>query len=331
MPSASWEPDFNPYAAPQADLGRDEPTDFHKIVSTRVSYAEYWRLSEGPLSFFIYALLKTLRVPFLFPTAVPYPRAIDRVPTDQIPAHVLERWRGPLDEGEALGLRLVLCYTIPAIGAAKEILAAVLRSDDGLRVVGLVYTRVEAMTVVREKVILSAGTELDDGRRAITRNDRAYLNMPPSYVVQVVRDRSVAEVIDRHRDWVASRGWTAGLSRPDDLEGGLLRREQELVEFLLGRGVLVPMSRRELERFVRKTAGGVDPAAVNLKALRAVEIARRGLWFVAVAVLLCVLFGPKQVPPVAAALTWTMITCLLGFFGLGAVRFFLIRSAHRVG
>jgi hypothetical protein len=334
MLTESREADFNPYAAPRADLGHDDPTDVYQVVSTRVSYAEYWRLSNGPISFLVLALFKTLRIRFQFQGAVSYPRSIDLVPTGQIPAHVLERWRGHLDECEALGLRLVLCYKIPTIGVTKETLAAVLRSDDGLRNVGLVYTRVEAMTIVREKVIISAGSELEGGRRAHTRNDREYLDLPPSYIVQVVRNRSVGELLDRHRDWVASRGWTVVPFPRDGLEDRLVRREQELVEFLVDRGVLVPMTRRELERFIRKTAGGVDPAAVNLKALRAIGMAQRVLWLASVALLAYVLIAPPRTPRqfwLNQLLTLGMLACLLAFIALFSIRLLMVRAARRDG
>jgi hypothetical protein len=326
------EPDFNPYAAPQADLGRDDLTDFHRIVNTRLTYSECWRIAAEPATFLLLTFLKTLRIPFRLKTAVPYLRSIDRVPTDQIPPHVLSRWRGLLDECEALGLRLLLCYQAPSIGITKENLAAVFLSEDDLTQVTIIYTRFEYGMTVREKVTIVAGSSLEGARRAVTRNSRSYLNMPPDSIVQVVRCRTVGELLGRHRDWLASRGWAPLPSSPHELERRILEREQALVEFQVGRGVMAPMTRREVEHFIRKTAGGVDPSRVNARVLRVLGIAQGWLCLAVLAVTVYNFSArPRTLAQIRLHLTLNRVgdACLLALFAIVAVRVYLVRSTRR--
>ncbi len=89
--NASDDPEFNPYAAPKTD-GR-LLTRYYRVVYWRLTYGECWRLSSNVLSFVCLALCKTLRTPVATFSAVTYPDQLELIDLDEIPPHVLDRWR----------------------------------------------------------------------------------------------------------------------------------------------------------------------------------------------------------------------------------------------
>jgi hypothetical protein len=251
------EAEFNPYAAPRSD-GR-ELTPYYRVVSQKIRYAEYWRITPNVVSFLVLAAFKTLRVPFPFRSAIHYPERLTLVDTDQIPPHVHELWRAPLDALERLGYRSALCYTTPALGVNKEILVLILLPPDGLISVTLIYHRTQVVSKINEVVTIASSSRLADGRWAGTRNSRAFFDGAPDVIIQVVPGGNVEQVIAKHRDWLASMGATLVPIAEESLAKVTLERERIAIENLIERGAFARMTEREVEAYARQSQATETP------------------------------------------------------------------------
>jgi hypothetical protein len=321
MLNAPAEPDFNPYAPPGTAPSGDELTDSYKLVWARMTFAECWRMSTGPLwpvVFFVLAVRKITGSRRHFRIAIPYPRQIEVIGVDEIPARAKALWQKSIEEGQARGLRLIFCYRVVSAGMTREIIAAILRSDDGLVQVSLSYQAFEIQKVLREKVTITAGSRLDDGRRFLTRNTSAYLDHPPEYVIRVAPRRPLGVVLDRHLGWIASRGWKPAVMPLDDIAGRVLEREQSIVDFQIGRGVLAPMTRREVSRLQelmdRTGSRQAVPQSRTLALLQSAELFLNLIMLVAVLGMLFtpgVVFGVRGSPLAPTVLLLGYIPVLL--------------------
>jgi hypothetical protein len=230
-----------------------------------------------------------------------------------------------------MGLHFKFCYSTPSIGVVKEYLTALLASEDGSLTVGLNYWRFELEIIVREKVIISAASLLDGGRRAITRNDRAYFNQPPGIIVRTTRKRTVGEVVTQHRLWLDRQGWKPIPAPDGDLERRILENEQAAVEFLVGRKVLIPMTVNEVEQFNRRIVPGVDLDRTNTRLLTTLRVVGLYLWIAGAAAFSFMLFGSPTL--VGHGLTILVpLVAGVGLLGLGVLfvtRVVLIRLARR--
>lgn len=321
-PTAS-SPDFNPYAAPLSDL--DEPSaDLYRIVSTRVSLGEYWRLSPGLVSFLILAFFRILRVPtpFFFPFGFTRPRRLDLVEFDHLPSHVRNHWEGPLAEFEAGGLRPVFAYSLPVLGSLKDAYAIILRADDGRLHGSLSYLRNQVGTTTKEVVAATASSRLPDGRRVATSNARPFLNPPPEYQVRHLTSLSAREVLTKHLEWLASSGWTPEPIAEADLPGAIIHNEQRHIDFQVERGVLAPMAAREERRLAKLSDSGppqpttrLGKTAASLRKLEWIGMSGLFLW------LLLVFSVPTDAPQGAEDRFAVTLGFLGVVFALKAVRF----------
>ena len=269
--NASDDPEFNPYAAPKTDGGL--LTRYYRVVYWRLTYGECWRLSSNVLSFVFLALCKTLRTPVATFSAVTYPDQLELIDLDEIPPHVLDRWRPALEACPAVGLRMKLCLRVPMLGSEENFTMVQVR-DDGEFTVSLGYQRVAARGRERATATIAVASRLTDDRRAVTTDRRQSLALVPDLIVQALPSRPLPELVAGHRDWLAANALTSVRIPEDSLEGTVLSRLQAQFERNIERGLYVPISKREYENLVRHTPHGLPPPSRASLVLSALE---RGL------------------------------------------------------
>jgi hypothetical protein len=268
---ATDDPEFNPYAAPKTD--GSVATRCYRVVYWRLTYGECWRLSSNVISFLFLALLKTLRFPGSTFSAVIYPEQLDLVDFDQIPAHVVDRWRPALEACPGLGLRMKLCQRVPTLGSAENFTMVHVR-DDGEFTVSLAYQRIVARTRERIFATIAVASRLSDGRRAVTTDRRQSLALAPELIVQALPGRPLPELIAGHRDWLLANALTSVPIPENTVESVILSRLQAQFDRNIERRLYVPISEREYERLIRRTPHGLPPPSRFMRLLTALE---RGL------------------------------------------------------
>ena len=323
------EPEFNPYAAPTTELGGGALIDFYRTDSRRFTYGEVWRIAPNPFTFLVAALLKTLWIPLPRNFAIAHPHELTFVAWEDMPPHVVEKWRTRLSECQEAGLHRVFCHRLPCHGITREAIACILQSDDRCCSASLTYTRVENAATVKEVARMHIASRLEDGRRAITVDSRAYFDPPPDGIVQPVLGKSVAEMLQRHRDWIASLGATPVPRDPKDLPRVVLENEQQSIDHMVKRRAYVRITERELARVERSGRTETPPEWLNSAWYRLLVGAERVLFAV---LLLTVAWGwivPLRGPePLGEALIRfaLFLGSFAGFFLVKIIRFVLKRS-----
>jgi len=331
--SGIWEADTNPYAAPRASLERGALTDFYRTDSRRFSYGEYWRLSPNPLGFLIAATLKTLRVSLPHSHAFGYPHELALVAWEDIEPYVKEKWGPRLRQCEEAGFHRLFCYCISCCGITREGVCCVLQSDDRLYTVGLNYVRVENATVVKEVVTTTLSSRLRDDRRVVAVDYRNYLDPAPDQLLQFVPRKSIAEMWERHRDWIAEIGGTPVPRDPSELPQAVLQREQQLIEHMVGRGLYVRLSARELAQIERRGGAQTAPAVLNRPVYRFLSRAERVLLIVMVVgiVLFWINPDPGGGPLIGPLTQLLLLVGSLGGIALVKVAQLALKRSHQAG
>lgn len=257
------EDETNPYAAPRSSDRGDEPTEFYRVDSRRVTYREYARIASKPIAFATLVLIKTLQIParWAFQYAIPKVDRLDIVEPSEVPAHVHRRWKDAFDYCETQGLRLRFFYRLPLIGALRESYAAVLRSDDDLVGASFLYLRIQVRQRLVENVAYTASSRLADGRSAVTAGRRRLLDHPPDIVIQSAGRQSIKTVLERHRQWIASQGWMAVPIPPHLLQESIIERDRSYLDYHIRRGTLIPLTEREYGR-MQQDADRPGPAPI---------------------------------------------------------------------
>ena len=266
---ASDDPEFNPYAAPETD--RKAPIRHYRVVLWRLTYAECWRLAPNPLSFVVFALFKTLRVPVATVSAVTYPAGLDLVDVHEIPPYVLDRWRPALDACPDLGLRTKFCQRVPVLGRAENFNMVLVR-DDGEFTVTLTFERYIVQNRERIYATTNIASRLNDDRRAVTTDNRRAVALLPEIVTQAVTGRWLPEMVAAHRDWLAANALTAIPVPEASLERTTLARLQAAFERNVERGLYVRISERDYEKLARQTSRGLRPPSRAWQVLSKIEL-----------------------------------------------------------
>jgi hypothetical protein len=224
-------------------------TRYYKLDSRRLSLAECWRLSPGP-GFLLLLLLKLLRVPLPTRIAFAYPeRILEADPSELDLDGRRQRLAGDLSTLEAAGVRLDFLYKQHTINPDGSVLAAALFSDDGRTAASLMDIVTHAYGITKRDKRLTFVSPLSGGRYLTTTNDRKGLDTAPEFLVEIVRSRKAARVLERHRlRLLGPEGATASLLDRGEHRQFVLRLEQQLFEHQRQRGLFVEMSQRQVQR-----------------------------------------------------------------------------------
>jgi hypothetical protein len=223
------------------------PTKYYRIRGRAITLREYWRLCPDPFTFCIAAVAK----PFggLAPAwSVPF---IDRMPIvhpDDLPrvvARAIERHSARFEDE---GYRVLYHTEAPLLEKNRLVASSILLADDGWSLAQVLYIKNGEQT----QVGLTVGCLCDDGTYAVTTNRKQELDSPPGHRVERYVGADAGRLVDKFHDHAREWEERDGM-RPVPLDEAkvtelLLRVEREALEFHAARGVLVPMTRRELER-----------------------------------------------------------------------------------
>lgn len=247
----------NPYESPKSILGSDTSASpfgevvYYRTNTRRLSYAEFWRLSQNPFEFLIAASFKTLGI--CLPSTFAFASALALRPIDprQWPPSALEQLRPLADQATECGLRFAWAYVLPSLGAIESCALAYV-SDDGATIVPLIYVRAWNAQGSREQVAFSMLSRLADGRVIATSGTKRQLNAPPEFAVEHLTGQSVRDVLERHRARLSEHEAALVHARdPAEVFEAVQHYEHRSTEFQQSRGVYVVATPKEMEAYSR--------------------------------------------------------------------------------
>jgi hypothetical protein len=225
---------------------------YYKLRGRGISLREYRRLCTDPISF----ALAVLTLPFggIAPAwSVPLLDRIPEVDPRDLPkgvARTLERHSARFEEE---GYRTLFHYELPLLERDRVTAATILLSADGWSMAQVMYLK----NPTESQVGLTVGCWCEDGTHATVTNRKLELDPPPGHRTERYRGAGVSELVDRFlehaAEWDAEEGMKAVKLDAAKVRQLLLTAEREAVGYYAGRGVLVPMTAKEVRKF------GVEP------------------------------------------------------------------------
>jgi hypothetical protein len=224
-------------------------TDYLKLDSTRISFAEYWRWKPG-FAFIVLAVAKLIGLRIGSGVLVPATPRLDVVDPGAQPPELTATLAEPIRACESRARTLGFWYTVPTLGPTVG-LGAALISGDGLSVAMAVASH--TVDGLHRDVVVGLVTRLRGGRFVATGPGKSMFNGPPDVEGIRLRGRSYLELVDAHDRLVQQRAAevvACGGARELILE---LQRLQ--VQANVARGIYVPALPAEVERMAQLAGG----------------------------------------------------------------------------
>ncbi len=218
-----------------------------KVNSTKLSFAEYWRMSPGIVSFIIVSALKALRVRISLAEGIPYPDELLVMERIHIPPYALEKMAPIYDACLGLGFDEGFWYTIPSLGR-QEGYGAAMRSADGEVAASILYSQTSTDAGLEVVSGLGFHTRFSDDRLYATANIKEQLSAPPNCIGFAMPKGNPQQVLEKHRHRIGNMSRTPiERIQANGLHGYILRINQEEADYHLARGVYEFLSRPEFE------------------------------------------------------------------------------------
>lgn len=227
-----------------------EPT-YYRINVSNVTYAECWRGTRNLFEFALICILKTFRLSSLVTYAITN-EGFRRLPWGDLHVDVRASLQSIRGEFEAMGFRYGFCYGYPTLGTMQAV-EMVLLSSDGNMCVSIKHERHQSGTSVTSVATSTIVSELSNGTFLVTCDRQDVL--PPEFVSERHPRYSPTQLVPRHRERV-DEGSTASpipLREDYDVERRVRDIDQRIFRYQLERGILVPLSVAEVDRY--KTPG----------------------------------------------------------------------------
>ena len=321
--------DENPYESPRygtPDDGAAGGLVYYQALSTRLSVAEYRRISRNTLEFCLGVTARWLRIRLPLTFGFADASHFQRINPEQLSPPARDRIDEVIRAAEALGLHYAFSYSLPTVGTA-ECAAVALSNTDGRVVMTIVYGRTWTNVLLDEKITYAFLTHLADGRRLITSSSKQELDVPPQFVGEVLPGRPMREVFARHLQRVEEAlPLPLALHDAGELEHTLRDYERENFSFQVERGVYVPLNPLTVERLQRNETSLQSPEQQRMIA------SHQGLeflcWMLLAAGVLLFLSGTVLTPGQALLRGSLAIIGMLGIAAIWVLRLIESRNAN---
>ena len=218
------------------------------------------------------------------------------------------------------GASYTLSYSLPTIGTT-ELVTAIFVSDDNDSFLQIEYARTWTKIAAAEKTMFAFVSRLADGGFIVTHGGKGDLDVPPHILREVHTGKPMRQVFTRHMERLRGAGSRiVRMNDPNELELTVRDHEHAFVTYAIGRGVLTPVSHRDIERLQR--AAVVTPQAPRF----AVTLRFHGIEIICWITLLLVLTMFSQDQPANAPQS-LLRTSVLFVAGLGIAIIWVFRCA----
>lgn len=225
-------------------------TTYYTLEPRRISYRELWRICPNVIVFGVVAVLKTIRVSFGDGPLVPLIERVHDGPWDDLPDDARAALAAPVAAWERAGFRRVFVHQLPSVQKVRALTAVALLAPDRLAFAVVTHLRRPDRTFTSNAVF----TLFRDGVAGHTTDQRHELDDPPGLLrAQQPPGLAPAELWGRHRATVDGP-WLAAGHDPERLDDEMVRAtyvelERREIAFNLARGVLVPVTDEEFEKY----------------------------------------------------------------------------------
>ncbi len=225
-------------------------TRYYTIDFSRVSLREYRRFLPNLFQFVVVAVLRVFGVSITNNALIPLIDRLHELSWHDLPEEARTALAGPVAGWERLGFRRVCVTRLPQPQKERFLAAVLLLSPDGTAHVHAMYLRRPGFVATCTPVYSLFG----DGTVGMTTDLRHELDDPPTvFRSQQPAGTEPAEMWERHR---ANLGgpWAEAWAAVERLDAEGVRvvaveMERREVEFHVARGVLVPVTDEEFDRF----------------------------------------------------------------------------------
>jgi hypothetical protein len=220
---------------------------YYRLNGSKITVAEYTRLCEDWFTLVIAVLTK----PFggiLPKLSMLYPDRHKLITLAEVSESIEKSILRQVKKFEDAGYRTALIYEIPALEKDRLSVSVNMISRDQLSLAQVFYEGIGEHSKIRHSV----GHFHADGNYSIVTTRKRELDLPPPANILRRPGASVDDILDDYddiRDEWAGPGDEPVKLTPESLCNLLHQIEIDNFEYLIKRGVLVPMSPKELARY----------------------------------------------------------------------------------
>lgn len=222
------------------------PTEYYKINSGRLSFAEYWRMSPNAVVFVIAAGAKLFGgIPMNF--SIPRIDTLHTIDWEEMPSRAARRMEPSIKLLESLGYKYGFCFEMPILELERFFGVCVLLAEDAVQFAGVAYLEPPN----EKRLILSILTEFTDGTFGVTTTAKKELEPEPNDRIHRHLTASADKLDHLHQQHL--QRWRDDGLEPvvqtwSRLPQVILDAEQSTVDFHVKRGVFVPMTKAEIRK-----------------------------------------------------------------------------------
>ncbi len=220
---------------------------YYRVDSSRLSFAELWRIAKHPIVFAAMGGLKLLRKPLSVAYAVA-PDRLEFLDPAHLPHRVSSALANVLGECQQQGFAPQFATHVPSIGNADGY-NLVLLGDDGKLVASTICSSLTTPRGTIERVNVAIASQLADGRTLSTSSAGPLIQGPPTVVSAHFWAPRWQNSRAHHRARLAALADSEVLCL-DEAACRRLQRDLALqsLEYNRRRGVMVPLSQAEVAR-----------------------------------------------------------------------------------
>jgi hypothetical protein len=218
-------------------------TQYYRIDSLELSLRDVWRWRPVHLPLLTVYKLLGKRVPNLYWPSPALIEALGASPPADSP--LAPSVAALAREVEAEGFRLVFYHRAPQL-TKNQALAALLQSDDRRTLVVCSASRAIVGSAMATSTQVACLSRLTSGRELGTANTRSLLPAHPSVDVVRLASRRADDVVRAHRARLPGQALQTFEASPPALLQELRSAGRKWIAFLVGRGLLIPMTEAEV-------------------------------------------------------------------------------------
>jgi hypothetical protein len=220
------------------------PTKYYQVDASRLTLAEYWRMSPNALTFLFAAAMRAIGA-MSFDFSIPRPDELRVVDLDDLPDSALKCLRPALNDFRTAGLELALCHEADVLEDHRYGAGLAFLARDGRSFGAVNYGEENDI----RRVEISLVSPFDDDTFGVTTTAKKQFKPHPAYLNVRFPEMTAGELCaahDRNLDRWESDGKRPRRITRESLPGLILEAEQRFVDFHVERGVFVPMSKAEV-------------------------------------------------------------------------------------
>lgn len=305
----------NPFEAPASGRDFEAPTDLYKVTIRALSTKNLRELAPNRLSFAILWLIKALRLEFATVAANARGAKLLEVPYESLPEANRESIREVEEACRDAGMIRHCSYRFPFVAPGPPDVGVIYATPDG-RILATLNSQWQrgANFVSAAKGSFGASSRKSNGGWLTSVNTKGMVFAPAEGTDQrVTPERSNRELLDDHRRWAEERADEIEPITADRILEVQSDRQQAFIEELIDRGVLVPLSRKELRTLVKRVEAAPKDAPRRPELVARLRLAEAWAFLVMVVLGVGTMILGRYAPPLLVVGT---LIAAMAWFGL---------------